>query len=108
MVRTIAAVVLFLISLQASAASYSFSGHKVKSVSTGWGGEALYVGTEGVLPAGADCGGGNRFIIMPTAPMYKEMLSMLLMSVQNKNSVQFYIDGCSSDRMQLKAVTISD
>ncbi len=33
---------------------------------------------------------------------------MLLMSVQNKNNVQFYIDGCNGNSMQLKAVTIFD
>ncbi|MCC4601680.1 hypothetical protein [Xanthomonas melonis] len=107
MVRKFTFLALILATNYGLASPFSVNGQKIKSVSTGWGGEAVYVITEGALPAGADCGGGNRFLITPNTPMYKEILSMLLTSVQNKNTVDLYVDGCNSTSMQIKSITIS-
>lgn len=106
MTRILVFLALILVTSQSIAAPYSVGGQKIKNISTGWGGEAVYVVTEGALPAGADCGGGNRFLITPSTPMYKEILSILLTSVQNKNTVELYVDGCNSTSMQIKSVTI--
>ncbi|NIJ82966.1 MULTISPECIES: hypothetical protein [Xanthomonas] len=107
MIRRVVFLSLMLASFQ-SFAAYSVVGQKIKNISTGWGGEAIYVVTEGSLPAGASCGGGNRFIIAPSAPMYKEMLSMALTALQNKNTLEFYVDGCNGNSMQIKALSISE
>ena len=89
-------------------AAYSLGGQKIKNIATGWGGEAIYIVTEGPLPAGTGCGGGNRFMITPNALMYKEILSMALTSLQSKNTVEIYVDGCNGTSMQIKAFTVGE
>ncbi|HDS1829796.1 TPA: hypothetical protein UM521_000760 [Stenotrophomonas maltophilia] len=92
----------------ANAEPYNLEGHRIVSVATGWGGEGFYLVTQGVLPAGSDCGGGNRFILLNDHPMQREMVSMLLIAWQNKLRVGLRVDGCTSGVMQLRAVTLPD
>ena len=72
----------------------------------GWEKDCI-VDTQGALPTGANCGDGNRFLIEPGAPMQKEMVSLLLMAMQNKVPATLYVDGCSGGVMKLKSVSIS-
>lgn len=106
MFRLIAFLVAFLVCGQAFAVPYSIGGQAITALSTGWSGEGLYVDTQGTLPAGANCGDGNRFIIDPAAPMEKEMVSLLLVALQNKMPATLYVDGCSGGVMKLKSVSI--
>lgn len=101
-----AVMVTFFICGQAYAVPYSISGQAITALSTGWSGEGFYVDTQGALPAGANCGDGNRFIIDPAAPMQKEMVSLLLVALQNKVPATLYVDGCSGGVMKLKSVSI--
>lgn len=88
----------------AMAAGHGMDGHKITNITTGWGGEGLYITTQGPLPAGADCGSGNHFILDNSHPMQREIVSMLLIAIQNKMPVSIYVDGCSNTSMVLKAV----
>ncbi|WP_219820292.1 hypothetical protein, partial [Xanthomonas arboricola] len=44
----------------------------------------------------------------PNALMYKEILSMALTSLQSKNTVEIYVDGCNGNSMQIKAFTVAE
>ncbi|MBV6785822.1 hypothetical protein KWH02_11575 [Xanthomonas campestris pv. uppalii] len=98
---------LTLVSANSFAAAYTVGGNTIKSLATGWVGEGFFVDTEGPLPSGANCGAGNRFLIQPTTPMQKEMVSLLLVALQNKSPIFLYVDGCEGNIMKLKSVTIS-
>ncbi|SOT98328.1 hypothetical protein [Xanthomonas arboricola] len=98
---------LMLVSVDSFAAAYTIGGNTIKSLATGWVGEGFFVDTEGPLPSGANCGAGNRFLIQPTTPMQKEMVSLLLVALQNKSPILLYVDGCEGGVMKLKSVTIS-
>lgn len=104
MFRTIMMVVLMLVGEVSWAAAHNITGQTVIRLATGWGGEGFYVNTQGVLPAGADCGDGNSFVMEPGQAMQKEMISMLLMAKQNRTPVDLYVDGCKGSSMKLKAV----
>lgn len=56
-------VFAMLISGACWGAAYNIIGHKVIRVATGWGGEGFCIDTQGSLPAGANCGNGNGFLI---------------------------------------------
>ncbi|MBB4128507.1 hypothetical protein GGR77_003837 [Xanthomonas translucens] len=105
--KLITVMVAFLICGQAYAVPYNIGGQTIAILSTGWVGEGFFVDTQGALPAGANCGDGNRFLIEPGAPMQKEMVSLLLMAMQNKVPATLYVDGCSGGVMKLKSVSIS-
>lgn len=105
---TVMAVLATGLASTANAKPFNLEGHRIVSISTGWGGEGFYLLTQGVLPAGANCGDGNRFILLNDHPMQREMVSMLLIAWQNKLRVGFHVDGCISGTMQLKAVTLPD
>ncbi|QGY77026.1 hypothetical protein FZ025_10395 [Xanthomonas hyacinthi] len=107
MLRAIAFIVIFFACGHVYAVSYNIDGQTIASLSTGWVGEGLFVDTQGTLPSGANCGNGNRFLIEPGAPMQKEMVSLLLMAMQNKVPATLYVDGCSGGVMKLKSVSIS-
>ena len=106
-IKVIFCLVLFTICDLARAAPYNIGGQTITILSTGWVGEGFFVDTQGALPAGANCGDGNRFLIEPGAPMQKEMVSLLLMAMQNKVPATLYVDGCSGGVMKLKSVSIS-
>jgi hypothetical protein len=104
-------IIIFLAALVACgpvyAVPYNIGGQTISILSTGWVGEGFFVDTQGALPAGANCGDGNRFLIEPGAPMQKEMVSLLLMAMQNKVPATLYVDGCSGGVMKLKSVAIA-
>jgi hypothetical protein len=101
------ALTILFICGPAYATPYNIGGQTIAALSTGWVGEGLFVDTQGTLPAGANRGDGNRFLIEPGAPMQKEMVSLLLMAMQNKVPATLYVDGCSGGVMKLKSVSIS-
>lgn len=107
MIKVVYTLVIMSICGSAYAAPYNIGGQTVAILSTGWAGEGFFVDTQGALPAGANCGDGNRFLIEPGAPMQKEMVSLLLMAMQNKVPTTLYVDGCSGGVMKLKSVSIS-
>lgn len=107
MIRVALFLILLTISGQSWAVAYAVTGHRVTMLSTGWSGEGLYVDSEGSLPAGANCGDGNRFIIVPAAPMQREMVSLLMMAIQSQVPVNLYVDGCYNGVMKLKSVAIA-
>lgn len=90
-----------------SAEPLNLDGLRIVSISTGWGGEGTYVNTQGAVPSSVNCGQGNRFILSNDHPMQKEMVSMLLMALQNKQVVHLRVDGCNSGTFTLKAITLN-
>lgn len=64
-------------------APVNITDQNITSLATGYGAEGFYVSTQGDLPAGADCGGGNRFILVPGHPMKAEMVALLLSAMQS-------------------------
>lgn len=107
MIKLICILIILSICGPAYATPYNIGGQTIAILSTGWVGEGFFVDTQGALPAGANCGDGNRFLIEPGAPMQKEMVSLLLMAMQNKVPATLYVDGCSGGVMKLKSVSIS-
>lgn len=107
MMKLILGLTVFAACSPAYAVPYNIGGQTISILSTGWVGEGFFVDTQGALPAGANCGDGNRFLIEPGAPMQKEMVSLLLMAMQNKVPATLYVDGCSGGVMKLKSVSIA-
>lgn len=103
--RCMVGIVIMLLSAPGFCAS-NIEGLKVKRLSTGWSGEALYVDAQGNLPAGEDCGGGAKFILSSQEVMYKEMVSTLLTALQNGYPVDIFSGGCNGIRINLKAVSV--
>lgn len=91
----------------ADATAFDIGGQKILGISTGWGGEGLYVYTQGALPAAADCGSGNNFKLANDHPMQREMILILLVAIQNKAPVSLYVDGCVGGSMVLRAVSLT-
>ncbi|MDQ1093808.1 hypothetical protein QE400_003221 [Xanthomonas sacchari] len=106
-VKIIAFSVMALSSGNSHAESYEAKNHVVTRLFTGWSGEGLYVNTDGQLPAGANCGDGNRFILETNTPMQKEMVALLMMLLQSGKTAEFLVEGCSGGSMKLKAVSIA-
>ncbi|MCU1063370.1 hypothetical protein [Stenotrophomonas maltophilia] len=90
----------------AGAEPFNLDGLRIVSISTGWGGEGTYVNTQGPVPPSVGCGDGNRFILNNDHPMQREIVSMLLMALQNKQVISFRVDGCEWGTLTLKAVTL--
>ncbi|WP_369941444.1 hypothetical protein [Xanthomonas medicagonis] len=105
--KLIVAFIMLAVCGPVYAAPYSIGGQTISILSTGWTGEGFFVDTQGTLPAGANCGDGNRFLIEPGVLMQKEMVSLLLMAMQNRMQATLYVDGCSGGVMKLKSVSIS-
>ncbi|TBV73265.1 hypothetical protein [Pseudoxanthomonas winnipegensis] len=103
--RWTAGLVFMLLSSPCFSAT-NIEGLKVKRLSTGWSGEALYVDAQGSLPTGEDCGGGAKFILSSQEVMYKEMVSTLLTALQNGYPVDLFSGGCNGIRINLKAVSV--
>lgn len=88
----------------AMASGYIMGGHKITNITTSGGGDGIYITTQGPLPAGADCGAGNNFMLENNQPMQREIFSMLLIAFQNKIPVTIYVDGCYNTSMKFKSV----
>jgi len=105
--RTFALLVTALVACApASAGQFNVTGQSINQLATGWGAEGFYVVSSGDLPAGANCGSGNSFMMEPGHPMQREIVAMLLAAQQSKKRINIFVDGCVGGAMRLKALSI--
>lgn len=99
--------ILLILSFMLSTASYagtSMPPQHITLVTTGWGGEGIYVITQEGLRAEGCAVARARMNL--AHPMLKENLSILLSAFHTNSKVRLYVDGCINSDLHLKAVAI--
>lgn len=81
----------------------------ISNVGTGWGGEGIYVSVTANSPSfsgNAACTSG-RYILLPTNPFYREILSLLIAAMHSGHSIGMIPDNtlCLNNAWVLDAVT---
>lgn len=106
MLRSALFFAAMVLSSPAMAGQFNVADHVITTITTGWGAEGIYVATQGTLPAGADCGAGNTFMMEVGHPLQKEILALLMSTLQSDGKVNIFVDGCVGNAMKLKSVTV--
>lgn len=89
----------------ADAAGRTIHNQKILNIQTGWGYEGIFFGTNTVAATENGCGGAY-YILKPTNPFFKEILTLLLSAKQSGDLVDIYTENCQGTNMEVQSVNL--